>query len=1102
VTTENVAILFTDIVASTQLSQHLPPDVANQARRMHFSILRQAIAETNGTEVKTLGDGLMVVFRSASAAMACAVAMQQGVERDNRGLEQPVGLRVALSCGEVSREDDDYFGEPVVEAARLCATCQSGQILAADIVRLTAGRNNRQRCNPLGGLPLKGLPDRVETVEVIWEPVGEPGAGLVPLPGRLVRRPLAGLIGREVEMQTMTDSMKRVAAGEGRELILVSGEAGLGKTTLIAEAGRAAFNSGAYVLFGHCEEGLATPYQLFAEALGHLIAHAPEDQLLAHVEVHGSELVRLAPALATRIAGLPLSKAADADSERFLLFAAVVGLLATVSAHQPVVIVIDDLQWADEGSLLLLRHLAAAEQGMRVQILGAYRDSELTRSHPLVETLAALHRQSSFYRMDLAGLDDNGVVSLLEAIAGYTLDDAAVNIAHAVYRETDGNPFFVNEILRHLSETGAIFQDLTGRWIAKDDAESMPLPESVREVIGARVGRLGDRAEKVLSLAAVIGRDFDFHLLAMASARSEEELLDILDASAAAGLVREMVETQGHYSFAHALIQHTLYEDLGPTRRARAHRVVAQALEDLCGDRPGVRIGELARHWSSASQPIDLNRAIGYSRQAADAALSALAPADAFHYYARALDLYAQIDEPDPILGIDLEIGLGTAQRQTGDPAFRDTLLAAARRAVIVGDTGRLVAAALANDRGFYSAVGAMDAEKVEILETAAEMLSADSSERALVLATLCSELAHGSPLDRRQALADEAVAIAESLGDDAVVVRVLNHLHVALQVPSLLELSLSRTADALIRAERIGDPVQMFWAAQWRAEASARAGDIEEMNRCIAINEAIAEQLDQPLFTWDYTFVSSLPAQIAGETDRAEQLATAALEIGTDCGQPDAAIIFGAQLMIVSGQRGTMSDLAPLIEEMATKTPDISPWLFGSLLAKAHVEGDRIEDARRILERFAAADFDLPLDQTWLTGMVDFADAAIECRDPKYAGPLFDRLAPWASQLPATGGSALGPVSHYLGGLATVLGRYDEADAYFAQSAAMCDRMRATFFAARTDLLWGRLLATRKEPGDTGRARELFMKAHTVAKVNGYGTVERRTTAALQGLD
>jgi hypothetical protein len=175
---------------------------------------------------------------------------------------------------------------------------------------------------------------------------------------------------------------------------------------------------------------------------------------------------------------------------------------------------------------------------------------------------------------------------------------------------------------------------------------------------------------------------------------------------------------------------------------------------------------------------------------------------------------------------------------------------------------------------------------------------------------------------------------------------------------------------------------------------------------------------------------------------------------------------------------------------------------LFASLLAKAHVEGDRTDDARTLLEEFAAADFDLPLDQIWLTGMVDFAEAAIECRDPKYAGPLCDRLAPWADQLPATGASALGPVSHYLGGLAAVLGRYDEADTYFAQSASLGDRMGATFFAARTDLLWGRMLAERKAPGDTDKARDLLTQAHSAAVAHGYGTVERRAAAALRSSD
>jgi class 3 adenylate cyclase/tetratricopeptide (TPR) repeat protein len=1103
-TIENVAILFTDVVGSTELSQRLSPEAADEVRRSHFSILRQSLAEAGGTEVKNLGDGVMVVFGSASAAMACAVAMQQGVERDNRDREHSVALRVGLSGGEVSREDDDYFGDPVIEAARLCAHCEGGQVLAADVVRAMAGRRSRHQCRALGSLTLKGLPDPVGAVEVLWEPLGRSDSGAtIPLPARLAIRPAVGVVGREVETGALTDAIKRVAEGGGRQVLLISGEAGQGKTTLVAEASRTAFDNGACVLFGHCEEDLATPYQLFAEALGHYVTHATEDQLVAHIEAHGSELSRLVPSLASRMPDLPPSKATDTDTERFLLFAAAVGLLATVSLHQPVVLVLDDLQWADKGSLLLLHHLMAAEQSMRVLVLGAYRDSELSQAHVLRDTLGLLRRQGDVSRIELTGLDDNGVVSFVEAAAGQTLDEAGVDLAHAVYRETDGNPFFVSEMLRHLSETGAIYQDATGRWVAEDSLEQLTLPDSVREVIGGRVVRLGRDAERALSLAAVIGRDFDLDVLARATKTTEDELLDILDAAAAVALVREVADTPGHYNFAHALIQHTLYEDLGPTRRARAHRQVAEALEDLCGDRPGSRVGELARHWFSATQPVDVAKAMSYSRQAGDAALSALAPADALRYYAQALDLYPQASDLDPVLGIDLAIGLGTAQRQTGDPAYRGTLLSAGRRAADLGDTERLVAAGLANNRGFFSSTDGIDADKVEILELALDRISGDAPDRALVLATLCAELAYGSSLERRQALADEAVAIAGSSGDDTTIVRVLNLVSYPLSVPPLLEQSLARTNDALVRAERLGDPVLVFLAAGWRLETAARAGDIDEMDRCLEMAGSLAEQLDQPNLNWWHTYRRATRALIAGDTDRAEQLATEALQIGNDSGQADAVMFFGAQFMFVNMQRGTLSDLVPLIEQTEADTHDIAPGMIAGVLAMAHVEGDRTDDARQVLDRLAATDFTLSPDPVWITGMVSYAEAAIECREPHYAGPLLDQLSPWADQLSTLGGvSAAGPVSHFLGGLATVLGRFDEADEYFAQSAASSVRMDATFFAARTDLSWGRMLAERQAPGDAEKASDLLVRAHTAATAQGYGTVARRAAAALQLLD
>ena len=304
-------------------------------------------------------------------------------------------------------------------------------------------------------------------------------------------------------------------------------------------------------------------------------------------------------------------------------------------------------------------------------------------------------------RIELAGLDDPGSSSLMEAAAGHDLDDDGVGLAHAVYRETDGNPFFVGEVLRHLSETGAIYQDAAGRWAAeavlRADGPARQRARGDRRTGGPP--RRGGRA------CPVDGGGHRPGLRPRPAGperrkASEDDLLDILDAAAAVALVRELADT-GRYSFAHALIQHTLYR--GPRAQPASPGAPAGGRGPggaSCGDRPGARVGELARHWFSATQPIDLAKAIGYSRQAGDAALAALAPADALRYYAQALDLYPQATDPDPVLGIDLAIGLGTAQRQTGDPASAtrsSTRLAEPPTSVTPTAS---VAAALANDRG------------------------------------------------------------------------------------------------------------------------------------------------------------------------------------------------------------------------------------------------------------------------------------------------------------------------------------------------------------------------------------------------------------------
>ena len=364
----------------------------------------------------------MVVFSLGIGGFGVRSGMQQGVEQGNREGAEPVGLRVGLSVGEASNEDGDYFGDPVVEAARLCARCDTGQILATDFVRAMAGRRSRHECRSLGELTLKGLPEPVETVEVVWEPLG--GSDLtevIPLPGRLAVHPAVGVVGRDTEVAAITDAVKRVAAGGGRQILLVSGEAGLGKTTLVAEAARSAFDSGCLRALRPLRGGSGHPLPTLRRGPRPLRHPRPRGTASPPTSrPTDPNCPRLVPALASRIPDLPPSKATDADTERFLLFAAVVGLLTMASEHQPVVLVLDDLQWADKGSLLLLRHLASADPTMRVLILGTYRDSELSTADALVDTLAALRRLDGVSRIDLVGLDDAGVVALMEAGAGHT----------------------------------------------------------------------------------------------------------------------------------------------------------------------------------------------------------------------------------------------------------------------------------------------------------------------------------------------------------------------------------------------------------------------------------------------------------------------------------------------------------------------------------------------------------------------------------------------------------------------------------------------------------------------------------------------------------
>ena len=445
------------------------------------------------------------------------------------------------------------------------------------------------------------------------------------------------------------------------------------------------------MLYGRCDEDLGIPYQPWSEAISHLVTHLPETLLADHVAARGGELARLVPDLANRVP-VPPSSSSDGASERYLLFGAVVDLLARVSATAPVVLLLDDLHWSDRQTVQLFRHVVSADVPLRLLVLGTFRESDVGTDHPLAEALAALHRVPAVVRLALRGLGDDELLAPRDHRGAPDDRERSGPAGHAHGRD-GGKSLFVGEMLRHLAETGAIFQDDQGRWTVSADLRTSGLPVSIREVVGRRVARLGEGTQRVLSMASVIGRDFDTDVLAQVADLDEDLVIDLCDQAVTAAVLTE-APTPGRYtsptrsSSAHV-------DSLSSGRRVRAHRRVADALEGLYGEDPGERIGELAYHWAQAIQPQEVEKAMTYAQRAGDRALAQLAPDESVRWYRGALDLLDQMSTDDPPRRAALLFGLGDAQRQTGDPEYRETLLDSARLANEIGDTDLMVRAAL-----------------------------------------------------------------------------------------------------------------------------------------------------------------------------------------------------------------------------------------------------------------------------------------------------------------------------------------------------------------------------------------------------------------------
>jgi len=455
----------------------------------------------------------------------------------------------------------------------------------------------------------------------------------------LTRAESIEFVGRERQLERMREAWTAAVSGQ-RQILLVAGEPGIGKTQLALTFARERTGSNVTVLIGRCEEEALTPYQPLVEALTWYVRSCPQSDLRAHVAaISGAEeLVTILPELMHRLPALPSRGAMSPEGQRYRLFQAVAGILRSLAAARPVLLIVEDLHWADKSTLLLLRHLMRVLVATRLCIIGTYRESERGRLHPLGEFLAALRTEADVTRVMLDGLEEADVRGLITHVSGPA---AATALTSAISGSTGGNPFFVTQVLRHLHETGALSRFSAGTVI--HDIATLGVPEGVKEVLGHRISRLSEGCSRLLTLASVLGRSFDGALLAALRDLPEHALYDAIDEATAVKLIAQAPDSPSRFQFIHALVRETIYDAIAPSRRAHLHRRGGETLEELMAAGGQASLADLAHHFGQAAGagqavpggPVD--KAIDYATRAGDRAADMLAHEEAARFYQLAL---------------------------------------------------------------------------------------------------------------------------------------------------------------------------------------------------------------------------------------------------------------------------------------------------------------------------------------------------------------------------------------------------------------------------------------------------------------------------------
>ncbi|MFN0026430.1 MAG: ATP-binding protein [Acidimicrobiales bacterium] len=971
-------------------------------------------------------------------------------------------MRIGLSAGDVLWEEGDCYGTPVVEAARLEAAAEGGQILCSDLVRMMARGRGGHELTPIGALHLKGLPEPLAAFEVHWEDAAAAGANR-PLPPALAAARTGSFVGRAEELRVAGAALADIDR-PAPTVIWLAGEPGIGKTRLAAELAGRQHHNGWAVLFGRCDEGLAIPYQPFAEALRQFVAHTEDQELGELLGGAAVELAHLCPDLTRRLPSVAAT--AGASSDQFQLFEAVRGWLTSTSMRQPTLVVIDDAHWATKPSLLLLNYLARTVEQGRVAFVVTLRDTECPDELRAIIDESTL-RPGGLHRV-LRGLAPADVAVLADAHPNPD-PDAPDGVhpgpdAAALHARTAGNPLFVRALLT-TGEEGA----------------------TVQAAIRRRIARLSATVQESLRVGALAGVEFDARVVGRACDLSPFELLDRLEEAERAGLIQEV---GGHgFRFSHGLVRDALAEALGPTRRLLVHRSLAEAYEVLRADDPAA----LARHWSEAADDAEsTERAISALQRAGDAAEAASDHGSAALAYHRAVDLLnGEPTERRAILGLALakaRLNGGSYATET-EELFLDSAQRAARLGLDEMQLESTLGAVLVGGH-----LGMPSPSATGALRSLAEHPSEDrrlaARSRAL-WANRFDQMEERAALRQAEAVLEEAEAVADEWAirwAHNAMVRCLPYTR-SVEAVAHAKISLAGLHNFHV------DSVALLWLSNL-AYRQLIVGDLDGAARQIELLATSSDRGRAPFVQHVAATAVGTLALVRGDLAAAEHAAATAEAHAARLDGADVSGVAGVQMFALRREQGRLQEIAPMMRIVARSAAGAA-WRPG--LAAIYAELGMLAEARELLDRMIIGEvIDLPDDPRAAVSLSYLVDAVVAVGDTAKAEVLYHRLAPWSGLTVAAFVIACyGPVDRYLGMLALTSGRLTVAEGHLQDALTQCVAMGSRTYAAHCHLWLARVATAR---GDHHPADDAARHALDLAIPIGLAGVAHHCQTILHG--